>query len=45
MMDVRNEREMCHERKTEKQILKGRSIEMRKMKDKVKINGNKIYIK
>lgn len=43
MMDVRKEGEMCHERKTVKWILKGRSIE--KMKDKVKINENKIYIK
>lgn len=45
MRDVRNEREMCQERKTEKWILKRRSIEKRKMKDKVKINENKIYIK
>lgn len=44
-MDVRNERETCHERKTDQWILKGGPIEKRKMKDKVKINENKIYIK
>lgn len=45
MMDVRNDWEICHERKTGKWILKGRFIGKRKMKDKVKINENKIYIK
>lgn len=45
MRDVRNEREMCQERKADKWILKGKSIEKRKMKDKVKINENKIHIK
>lgn len=42
MMDVKKEREMCHERKTDIWRLKRMYIGMRKMKEEVKINENKI---
>lgn len=44
-MDVRKEREMCCEKKTNIWRLKRRYIENRNMKEEVKINENKIYIK